>query len=233
MDTSFVAHVLSESDMISIEQGMNLYHLLTQVVLAGVPGDVVELGSHKGLTAVVLRKTLDQLDSDKALHVYDSFEGLPEVQAEDQPTTLTLGGLSTSPAMLEATFALFEVEPPVIHQGWFADTLPSELPDQIAFAHLDGDLYSSTLESLEHVYPRLSPGAVCVIDDYCDHEVHRTIAEALNRSPLNRRREITIIILDLLPGVKRACDEFFADKPEELSVLVAGHQCHAYIRKIG
>lgn len=31
---------------------------------------------------------------------------------------------------------------------------------------LDGDLYESTMDGLNHVYPKLSPGGFCIIDDY-------------------------------------------------------------------
>lgn len=101
---------------------------------------------------------------------------------------------------------------PKIHEGWFADILPTQLPDKISFAHLDGDFYSSILESLIYVYPRLSKGAVVVIDDYCDPKQ----LDANN----------------ILPGVKKACDEFFKDKKEKVSVLVAGCEAHGYFRKL-
>ena len=53
---------------------------------------------------------------------------------------------------------------------------------------MDGDFYTSVRESLEHVYPRLSKGAVVVVDDYCDPAVNP--------------------VYESLPGVKRACDDF-------------------------
>jgi hypothetical protein len=84
---------------------------------------------------------------------------------------------------------------PVVHKGWFKDTLPHDLPERICFAHLDGDLYDSILVSLEHVYPRLSKGAICLIDDYSD--------PAVNPQGWNQ-----------LPGVKQACDEFLCHKPK-------------------
>jgi O-methyltransferase len=68
------------------------------------------------------------------------------------------------------------------------------------------------MESLEHVYPRLSRGAVVVVDDYCDPSV-------LERN-------------NILPGAKKACDEFLAGKPEKMTVLIAGPEAHAYFRKM-
>ena len=116
------------------------------------------------------------------------------------------------PEKLAANFDRYGLRQPVVHAGWFDDTLPDGLPERIAFAHLDGDLYASIRVSLEHVYPRLSHGAICLIDDYCDRQL--------------------LDEYDYLPGVKKACDEFLADKPEQVSVLYAGAFAHGFFRKL-
>jgi O-methyltransferase len=201
--------------MTSREQASNLYHLLRSVVVSHVAGDVVELGCHEGVTAVVLQKTLDEHASDKRLHVFDSFQGLPAPGTEDLrdgvPAT-EAGALAVGEDRLRRTFEKYGARLPEIHKGWFSDTLAAGLPSAIAFAHLDGDLYASTKVSLEHVYPRLSRGAVVVVDDYHD--------PALLPSTWS-----------LFPGVKQACDEFLADKPEKMQPLLAGDECHACFAK--
>jgi O-methyltransferase len=50
--------------------------------------------------------------------------------------------------------------------GWFKDTLHDAPIDRIAVLRLDGDLYESTIQALDALYPRLSPGDFCIIDDY-------------------------------------------------------------------
>jgi len=52
-------------------------------------------------------------------------------------------------------------------KGWFRDTLPT-IPAAQSFAviRLDGDLYESTWDALTGLYPKLSPGGYCLIDDY-------------------------------------------------------------------
>jgi len=196
--------------MINPEQAMNIYHLLRQVVLLGVEGDVVELGCHEGKTALILQKTLDQLGSAKELHVYDSFEGLPEKTSHDGDKMVS-GQLKTTEDKLKFNFQKFSIKEPVIHKGWFKDTLPKGLPATLCFAHLDGDFYSSIKESLEYIYPKLSKGAVVVVDDYCDPEI--------------------LDVSNILPGVKKACDEFFKDKNEKMDVIIAGEYCHGYFVK--
>lgn len=54
----------------------------------------------------------------------------------------------------------------VFLKGWFKDTLPGAPIDSLAIMRLDGDMYSSTMDALNSLYPRLSPGGFCIIDDY-------------------------------------------------------------------
>jgi O-methyltransferase len=200
-----------QGGMASLEQGINIYHLLCRTIQDNVPGDIVELGCFEGTTAILIQKTLDQFNSDKIIHLYDSFEGLPEKSAEDGDIPVGKGACRTQKGKLIENYNRYQVKLPVIHEGWFSDTLPGELPEKISFAHLDGDFYSSIRESLEYVYPKLSKDAIVVIDDYCDPDIY----------PTNT----------LLPGVKRATDEFLRDKTEKLIILMAGPKSHAYFRK--
>lgn len=57
--------------------------------------------------------------------------------------------------------------------GWFADTLPCAPIDQLAVMRLDGDLYESTIDALDALYPRLSPGGYVIVDDYGSLEACR------------------------------------------------------------
>lgn len=50
--------------------------------------------------------------------------------------------------------------------GWFKDTLADAPVEQISVLRLDGDLYESTIQALDALYPRLSSGGYCIIDDY-------------------------------------------------------------------
>jgi O-methyltransferase len=197
--------------MISIEQAMNIYHLLAQTIIMEVPGDIVELGCFEGITTILMQKTLDQHKSDKKIHVYDSFQGLPDKTEKDGKTKFKKGFCLTTKEKLIENFKKFKAKQPHIHEGWFKDTLPTQLPDKISFAHLDGDFYSSIMESLTYVYPKLSKNAIVVIDDYCDPSKNNTN--------------------NILPGVKKACDDFFKGKKEKVHVLIAGNRTHGYFKK--
>ena len=197
--------------MTNAEQRLNMYHLSSQVLVYRVEGDFVELGCHAGQSACLFQMIIDHFDPSRDLHVYDSFEGLPGVNEKDGMVPFMDGELSVGEQALINNFNRLNLKPPTIQKGWFQDTIHT-LPEKIAFAHLDGDLYESTLTSLEGVYPRLTRGAVCLIDDYSDPAVHQGF--------------------DKWQGVKKACDEFLADKPEKVSVLYAGEYAHGFFRKI-
>jgi len=226
MDNSFILDIMNQIEknkMMNVEQEINIYHLLNSVLLLNVPGDVVELGCHAGMTAAILQKTLDQANSKKILHVFDSFQGLPE-KTENDGKRKTKNLAATKQKFIE-NFKKFNLKLPEMHEGWFKDTL-KELPKQICFAHLDSDCYSSIKESLENVYPRLSKNAVAVVDDYHDEKIHPKIQQEFSKFIGHNGK-----IYDMFPGVKKACDEFFRDKKEKMFVLVAGYERHAYFRK--
>ncbi|MBC8091182.1 MAG: class I SAM-dependent methyltransferase [Pseudonocardia sp.] len=169
------------------------------LVDAGVQGAVVELGCYRGAMALWMRAVLDGLDDvEREIHVYDSFRGLPN-PGEYDSEHLRAGELVASPQDVLAAHELWGRRPPAIHPGWFQDTLPTGLPDTIAFAYLDGDYYESIRTSLRHCVPRLVVGGVLIIDDYADATV-------------NPRA------WDGLPGVKRACDDYFGH-PSPIRVI--------------
>jgi len=46
------------------------------------------------------------------------------------------------------------------------ETIPTSAPEAIALLRLDTDWYDSTAHELRHLYPRLVPGGVLIVDDY-------------------------------------------------------------------
>jgi predicted O-methyltransferase YrrM len=51
-------------------------------------------------------------------------------------------------------------------EGKVEDTIPATAPERISVLRLDTDWYESTWHELTHLYPRLSPGGVLIVDDY-------------------------------------------------------------------
>jgi hypothetical protein len=51
-------------------------------------------------------------------------------------------------------------------EGDVSQTLKFDVPDSVSLLRLDTDWYESTRSSLEVLYPRLTTGGVCILDDY-------------------------------------------------------------------
>jgi O-methyltransferase len=152
-----------------------------------IPGDIAEVGVYRGGSA----RLICEVKGDRALHLFDTFAGLPETGPEDSKL-FQKGGFASSYAHVEAYLKSF---PNVhFHPGLFPDTAKGLEHLRFSFVHLDVDLYRSTASALEWFYPRLQPGAVLISHDYVNAD-----------------------------GVRKAFDEFFADKPECLLEL-AGTQ---------
>ena len=134
-----------------------------------IPGDVVELGCHAGLTSVYIRRLLNRLNSTKEFHCYDSFQGLPAKVEQDQAIGEAADKFQAGYFDLQGTWQIEQrfrdnnLKLPKLHVGWFKD---QEYPEKISFGFLDGDFYDSILDSLKAVWPRLTKGGVICIHDY-------------------------------------------------------------------
>ncbi len=203
--------------MANVEARMNIFHLVRHVSVLQINGDVVEIGCNAGESSIVIQKVLNQYAPEKEFHVYDSFEGVPEINGEDAiDKVYRKGAMRVSEKILHRNFSEVGLALPHINKGWFEETIPSKLPDQISFAVIDADLYSSTKHVLPYVYERLSPGAICFFGIYYNEQIFR-------RDDTSKTFKS--------PGACRAINEFFIDKPESVSLLYANEYSNGFIQK--
>jgi O-methyltransferase len=123
---------------------------LKSILRAGVLGDVTEFGCYVGTTSVFLAERLRA--SGRILYLYDSFEGLPPKTDKDaSPVGLQFktGELLATKKELVKNIKQANVPMPIIKKGWFSDLTEVDIPQQIAFAFLDGDYYHSVLDPLK------------------------------------------------------------------------------------
>lgn len=160
-----------------------LYDAVHHIVRYDVPGDVVECGVWKGGSMMVVARTLRELGrTERALHLFDTFAGMPEPSSDD----VSINGSAALPRWrqrqrgsvnlwdyaplqeVKAALATTGYPSERIHfvEGLVEDTVPSEAPERIAVLRLDTDWYESTRHELEHLWPRLQSGGVLIIDDY-------------------------------------------------------------------
>lgn len=170
--------------MTSPEAVFALTTAVRHVVAAGVPGAVVECGVWRGGSMAAVARTLVELGrTDVPLYLFDTFEGMPEPTDEDvrwsgeSARELLATEVGHEAELLRAEASLDDVRAtmaatgyPTQHLHYVAglvqDTLPGNAPEQIALLRLDTDWYDSSKHELEHLYPRLSPGGVLILDDY-------------------------------------------------------------------
>jgi len=173
-----------------------------------VAGAFVECGVWRGGSVLAMLLTLQDEGSEaRDVYLYDTFEGMTEPTEEDtspleQPALETWRSAEESGEQawgwLLGEFDEGTVRETVLSSGYpesrvhfvrgpVEDTIPGTVPDRIALLRLDTDWYESTRHELEHLYPRLVPGGVLIIDDYGHWE-----------------------------GARRAADEYFGETGEHL-----------------
>lgn len=201
-----------QNDQVTPKETTTILELAEQCL--PVEGDFVELGCYRGDTSVLLGKllaknstscgkTVDNLcktanqvvenqckTSERRLWIYDSFAGLPEKTTEDASgagRNFQAGELFVTKREVVEKLRHANLRNVIIKKAWFDQLTNEDLPGQIAFAFLDGDLYSSIRTSLKLVAPRLQKPGIMIVHDYNNPE---------------------------LPGSSRAVDEFFRAHPE-------------------
>jgi hypothetical protein len=143
---------------------------------AGLAGDVLEIGSFYGRSAILLEYLKDERD---VLHVCDLFEDTPPTTA-GRMELATFSGKMPTRGEFEAWFRRFHDTVPVIHQGPSSVLNASELgPDGFRFVHLDGShVYEAVTGDIELACEIASDGGVIAFDDFANVG-HPGVAAAL------------------------------------------------------
>ena len=160
--------------MIGLKRLDNIQFCVETVIRDKVPGDLIETGVWRGGACIFMRAILAAHGvKDRKVYVADSFDGLPKPDAEVYPvdrgdTHYLKRYLAVSQEEVAKNFQKYGLldDQVVFLKGWFKDTLPTAPIKELAVARLDGDMYGSTMDALNHLYPKLSHGGFCIIDDY-------------------------------------------------------------------
>ena len=173
---------------------------------SSLPGDYAELGTYRGAGVSIMKKGLQSnkppradaaevLVWNKNIWAFDTFEGLPETDASNDPYWKKGDMDETSLDDIKEFLSdsCFKIVP-----GLFPKST-SNIPDNLIFSlvHIDADIYQSTVDGCEYFYDKIVPGGILLFDDYGFLSC---------------------------PGVKTAVDAFFESKPETPIYLPSG-QC--------
>ncbi|WP_322754970.1 TylF/MycF family methyltransferase [Frankia sp. Cas3] len=171
--------------MIGAKRIENLDVCMRTVLREKVPGDFIETGVWRGGACIFMRGLLRAYGvSDRTVWVADSFQGLPPPEADKYPADAgdqlhTMSELAVSLEEVQENFRRYGLLDDQVRflRGWFKDTLPSAPIEKLAIIRLDGDMYSSTMDGLQSLYPRLSMGGFVIVDDYGAMESCRRAVE--------------------------------------------------------
>lgn len=165
----------------TVNEQYNLWALAHRV--GRLDGALAEVGVYRGGSAQILCEA----KGDAALHLFDTFEGMP---ATDHVTDGGFREGTFGDTSLEDVQAFLSGYKNVsFHPGIFPESAKDTGCDRLVYklVHLDADIFSSTLNALAYFYPRMVRGGILISHDYAAISV---------------------------PGVRKAFDEFFSSKPE-------------------
>lgn len=174
-----------DETMTSIERMYALYQATRYVVENAVPGAFVECGVWRGGSVMLIASTLLALGvHDREVWLYDTFAGMTAPGEHDvqEMSGRAAGSIlaererngddpfwGVAPRdVVEANLARTAYPGERFHvvEGDVLETIPAAVPDALALLRLDTDWYATTRHELEHLYPRLSPRGVLIVDDY-------------------------------------------------------------------
>lgn len=124
-----------------------------------VGGVMAEVGVFQGCSA----KLISLGARPDELHLFDTFEGLPEPDGAER-RSMRRGHYAAS---LEAVRSYLSDQPNLVfHKGLFTGENVSCADRRFSLVHLDVDLKDGSLACLRFFYPRMLPGGVIVSHDY-------------------------------------------------------------------
>ena len=149
-----------------------------------VPGDIVECGVWRGGSMMAAALTLRRLGGTRSLWLYDTFSGMTPPGPDDldfqgRAAAELLAGDTSLKTLILAKSSLDDVRAGMREteypeelikyiSGSVKSTIPQSVPDKIALLRLDTDWFKSTYHELVHLWSRISPRGVLIIDDYGD-----------------------------------------------------------------
>ncbi len=176
--------------MIGFERLKQLAYSCETALIENIPGDFVECGIWRGGATILMRAILHAYaDTERTVWGADSFEGLPkptsDADAGDQHHTYE--PLKVSLEQVTANFQDYGFgwngdKKIKFLKGWFAETLPNAPIEKISVLRADGDMYGSTMDILNNLYHKVSPGGFVIIDDFNLKGCHQATLEFRRRN---------------------------------------------------
>jgi len=161
------------------------YRALTRQIhfmhFENIPGEIAEFGTGYGTTATFISAAMADASTfrpgpKRTLHLFDSFQGLPEIT---HPLDIKAGWRAgafkdkTSAQLVRMCSEFIREDQIKVYEGWYKDTLASIAKGiKFGMVHIDCDTYESTAQVLTHLFANSHIGNGCafLFDDWnCGH----------------------------------------------------------------
>jgi len=193
LHTGLISTMMKTADARLLSHNKFIYTSLVELknrFITDLSGDIVECGVWRGLTTTFLAI----LFPNNIVWACDSFEGCPHDGSQMEYHTRLekdlgshRGSYAEPKEKLLGNLDMYGVDRSRVNilKGWFKDTLnPATCPIQkISLLRIDGDMYSSTMEVLVDLYPKVVPGGAIVFDDWCLADSRAAAMDFLNALP--------------------------------------------------
>jgi hypothetical protein len=186
-DFRALLHSIGDRSLLDADNLHLLHRLARQCSQLG--GAIAEVGVYRGGSARLLGQSRER---DVPLHLFDTFRGLPAV---DAGRDVLPPGEFADVDQAEVERHLADVAGVHLHPGFFPATAFALLRQQFCLVHCDASIYQTTLDCCRTFYGRLLRGGALLIEGYGGAAT---------------------------PGVADAVDEFFANKAEVPLLLPTG-----------
>jgi O-methyltransferase len=130
-----------------------------------IVGDFVECGVNEGRLSLTICQYLNFNKLDKSFFLFDTFHGIPSQQITDEERPRALRHQYVE--CYETTLARFKPFPKVqLVRGIVPDSLKMVQIDRVSYLSIDMNIEKPERAAIEYFWPKLSSGAVIVMDDY-------------------------------------------------------------------
>ena len=154
--------------MVGIQQLDQMQFCINDVIDRRIPGDLLEAGVWRGGMTIFMRAVLkSRCENQRRVWAVDSYSGLPEPETKFNSFGWKTGAMAVSLEEVKNNFLRYGLldDRVIFLKGFFKDTLPKAQISELSILRVDADLYESTLDVLNNLYPKLSVGGYAIFDD--------------------------------------------------------------------
>ena len=134
----------------------------------GLNGIYYECGVYKGGSAYVIKEAMAKNGINATLRLFDTFCGIPIEKCDFKIDKFSEFGIPRfhDTSLAQVKLYLKDFKNITYHVGLLPDSFNTIEKEDLAFVHIDLDLYQSYRDVLAYTYPLMVKGGVYFLDDY-------------------------------------------------------------------